>query len=242
MSKVLEKVVAEQLINYIECNNLLHKHQFGFRAQHSTETAICYFLEKARQSLDQGHVMGAVFIDLRKAFDTVNHTIFLSKLSAFNFSKCSIEWFTSYLNLRDQCVKIEDKKSLFMRNKMDLPQGSILGPLLFSLFINDLPCCCPDVECQLYADDTVIYTSAKSSAKVAAVLNKQMERISIWLQENHLTSNVKKTVFMRFYNRKQKEKEIIQVNNKEIEEVDEFNFLGIVLDSQLKFDKHIKKL
>lgn len=81
-----------------------------------------------------------------------------------------------------------------MRNNMGLPQGSILGPLLFSLFINDFPCCCPDVECQLHADDTVIYTSAKSPAKVAAILSEQMERISTWLQENHLTLNVKKTV------------------------------------------------
>ncbi len=136
----------------------------------------------------------------KKAFDTVNHDILLFKLSTFNFSKQSIEWFISYLKQREQCVKIEDTKSVFMRNKMGLPQGSILGPMLFSLFINDLPSSCPDAECQLYADDTVTYSiSAKSSAKVVALLNEQMEKISKWLQENNLTLNVKKTVFVLFF-------------------------------------------
>lgn len=123
---------------------------------------------------------------------------------------------------------------------MGLPQGSILGPLHFSFFINDLPCCCPDVECQLYADKTVIYTSAKSPAKVAAILKEQMERIYIWLKENRLTLNIEKSVFMCLSNRKQNVK--IRDHDEEMEEVDEFNFLGVVLDSQLKFDKHKKPL
>lgn len=113
--------------------------------------------------------------------------------------------------------KIEDEKS-FMNNKMGLSQGSILGPLIFCLFINNLLCCCPDVE--LNADDTVIYTSDKSSAKVATILNEP---------ENHLTLNVKKTLLIE--NKKKKER----VHSEETEEVDEFKFLGFVLDSQLKF-------
>ncbi len=125
---------------------------------------------------------------------------------------------------------------------MGLPQGSILGPMLFSLFINYLPSSCPDLECQIYADDTVIYTSAKSSAKVVVLLSEQMEKISKWLQENNLTLNVKTTVFMCFSNRKKIEKVKIRVFNEEIEEVTEVRFLGVVLDSQLKFDKHIKGL
>ncbi len=104
---------------------------------------------------------------------------------------------------------------------MGLPQGSIVGPMLFSLFVNDLPCSCPDVECQIYADDTVIYTSAKSSAKVVALLNEQMEKISKWFQENNLTLHVKKTVFMCFSNRKNTEIVKIRVFNKETEEVNE---------------------
>ncbi len=121
---------------------------------------------------------------------------------------------------------------------MGLPQGSILGPMLFILLVNYLPSICPDVECQLYADDTVIW----ASAKVVALLNEQMEKISKWLQENNLTLNVNKTVFMCFSNRKKTEKVTIRVFNEEIEEVTEVCFLGVVLDSQLKFDKHIKRL
>ncbi len=105
ISKVLEKLVVEQLMNYLEKNNLLNPKQFGFRPKHSTEMAICNFIDNIKSSLDQGKVVGAVFLDLKRAFDTVNHVVLINKLKQMNFSQQALNWFKSYLDCRQQCVK-----------------------------------------------------------------------------------------------------------------------------------------
>ena len=243
ISKVLEKVIAEQLVDHLESNKLLCPTQFGFRPGHSTEMANCYLTENIKSSLDNGKVVGAVFLDLKKAFDTLNHEILLSKLSSFKFSKQATSWFASYLSDRDQCVKINAEQSTPQRSRMGIPQGSILGPLLFSLYINDLPSCCKDTTCQMYADDTIIYVSAVSPCKAAEILTREMEGVSQWLKRNNLTLNLKKTVAMSFSIRRRVNCELnIKIDQEVIEEVSDFKFLGVILDSQLKFDKHIKKL
>ena len=116
-----------------------------------------------KQSLDEGNVVGAVFLDLKKAFDTVDHEILLNKLENCNLSHDAITWFRSYLEHRQQCVKINSTQSSIQTCRIGIPQGSILGPLLFSLYINDLPDSCKKVKCQMYADDTIIYLSKKPS-------------------------------------------------------------------------------
>uniref|UniRef100_A0A8C1L0A4 Reverse transcriptase domain-containing protein n=1 Tax=Cyprinus carpio TaxID=7962 RepID=A0A8C1L0A4_CYPCA len=243
LSKILEKIVAEQLVDHLENNLLIYPKQFAFRPGYSTEMANCYLSENIKSSLDKGNVVGAVFIDLKQAFDTVNHEVLLNKLSTFYFSKQAIAWFTSYLESREQCVKINAEYSTTRQSTMGIPQGSILGPLLFSLYINDLPSCCKKAECQMYADDTIIYMSAKTPCVAADILTSEMEGVSLWLKNNHLTLNLKKTVSMCFsMRRKAKEKLIIRINQEEIEEVNDFKFLGVILDPGLKFDKHVKKL
>lgn len=244
LSKVLEKVVASQVIEHLETNQLLHPQQFGFRPKHSTETANIFFIESIKQSLDSGNVVGAVFLDLKKAFDTVNHNILLSKLKSFKFSKEAVDWFESYLQNGEQCVKINQEKSSFLNNRMGIPQGSILGPLLFSLFINDLPKTCPEAGFQLHADDAVIYAPAKSPSKAAETLTQHLYEVQQWLEHSHLILNLNKTVSMCLSIRKPSLHESlhVKIKNEEIQEVNEFKFLGIVLDPQLKFDKHIKKI
>ena len=130
-----------------------------------------------------------------------------------------------------------------MYSKTGLPQGSVLGPILFCLYINDLPTICTDTECQMYADDTVFYVSAKNPHQASEILSRQMVGVSEWLQRNHLTLNYKKTVSMCFSIReKVLDKFHITIDAKEIDVVNDFKYLGVTLDSRLKFDIHIKKL
>ena len=228
LSKILEKAVTEQLIDHLESNGLINNKQFGFRLGYSTELANCYLTENIKSSLDRGNVVGAVFIDLKKAFDTVNHNILLNKLCTFNMSKPAISWFASYLEHREQRVRINSELSLPLAANLGIPQGSILGPLLFSLYINDLPTCCRSSNCQMYADDTVIYASARTSSAAADILTKEMEDVSRWLKDNHLTLNIKKTVSMCFSIRG-KASCSIKIDQDTIDQVNEFKFLGIII-------------
>ena len=191
-SKIIEKVVAEQLTSHLNKEGLLHPRQYGFRAHHSTETACCFFLETIKASLDKGGVVGAVFLDLRKAFDTVNHSVLLTKLTQFNLSSNVLSWLQSYLSGRTQCVRIKDKMSPLRTCTLGVPQGSVLGPLLFSLYINDLPSICMDMETLMYADDTVIFTHGKDVETVANKLTAAMERVAEWLSDSCLTLNTEK--------------------------------------------------
>ena len=194
MSKVLEKLAVEQLIYHLNSNQLLHPMQHGFRSNHSTETATVYFIERVKSLMDRGGVVGAVFLDLRKAFDTVNHNILQSKFDQFNFSSSASSWFKSYLSTRTQCVKINNVLSDFKNLSTGVPHGSILGPLLFSLYINDLPSVCQDCEVLMYADNTVIFGWGKNNVEVAARLTKVMVDVSDWLNKCCLQLNTSKSL------------------------------------------------
>ena len=242
LSKVAEKTIANQVTKYIEDNQLMHKMQFGFRHKHSTETACCHLVENIKNRLDVGHKVGAVFLDLRKAFDTVDHATLLRKMEKFNFSQSTNNWFTSFLKNRKQCVQINGHKSEQGSCLLGVPQGSILAPLLFSLYINDLPDICPNVSVQMYADDTVILTSAKNTNVISDTLNEAMENISIWLRVNRLSLNVKKTMAMLFSIKPTPLTLNISVDGEAVANVNETKYLGITIDSQLKFNKHANQL
>ena len=243
ISKVIEKVVAEQLAAHLDLKSFLHPMQFGFRKKHSTESACCYFLEEIKTSLDQGGVVGAVFLDLRKAFDTVNHEVLLHKLKNYEVSINVHNWVKSYLSGRHQCVRVNGTLSPFLASTLGVPQGSILGPLLFCLYINDLPSVCQDVNTIMYADDTVLYTHGKNVTEVAVKLTKAMNKVSDWLYNSCLTLNVEKTVTMFFTNRcKLKSYPDIVVNGQKIKHVEQFKYLGVTLDPTLSFKGHVKKL
>lgn len=243
LSKPLEKVVTEQLTQHLEDEGLLHPMQFGFRANHSTETACCLLTETIKQSLDNGGVVGAIFLDLRKAFDTVSHHILLNKLAHLKLSTSTLSWLKSYLSGRTQCVRIDNTISEIAPTDIGLPQGSNIGPLLFSLYINDLPSVCQDVNIQMYADDTVVYTWGKDAEQVAKKLTLAMENVSKWLNASCLTLNIKKTATMYFVNNnKQSSFPNITVNGERIQNVKEYRYLGIMLDPHLTFKKHVKQM
>ena len=234
-----------QLTEYLESKQLLHPQQFGFRPKHSTETANCYLLDRFKGLLVRGHIVGTVFLDLKKAFDTVHHGVLLSKLKHFKVAAEASQWFKSYLEGRQQCVRVNGEKSMLLPNNMGVPQGSVLGPLLFTMYINDLPNTCPGVSCQIYADDTVIYTSAKTASMAAAQLTQELENISNWLELSQLTLNVQKTVSMCISIRSRPAADTfeVRIKNETLVEMGEVKYLGIILDKNLQFEqvKHICK-
>lgn len=193
--------------------------------------------------MDKGGVVGAVFLDLKKAFDTINHNILLTKLNTFNFSPEATKWFESYLTNRSQSVKINDFSSPPLPLKTGVPQGSNLGPLLFSLYINDLPSVCSNVSIQMYADDTVIYTHGKNPTQVADKLSQSLAHVTEWLHQSCLKLNINKTVSMFFTrsNIKNSTADIYMAGEK-LQVVSEYKYLGITIDSNLTFKTQVNKV
>ena len=155
LSKVLERAVHFQLYNYLQQHKILSPYQCGFRKRHSTEFAALSFSDNIRRNMDQGQLTGAVFIDLRKAFDTVDHAVLLAKLSNMGIVGREHDWFSDYLTNRTQVVEFQGVTSAPNTISAGVPQGSILGPLLFILHINDLLQVISECSKLMYADDTV---------------------------------------------------------------------------------------
>uniref|UniRef100_A0A3P8TK54 Reverse transcriptase domain-containing protein n=1 Tax=Amphiprion percula TaxID=161767 RepID=A0A3P8TK54_AMPPE len=221
---------------------MLHPLQFGFRKQYSTETACCYLTEEIKSRLDGGGVVGAVFLDLRKAFDTVNHKVLINKLSQFCLHENTINGIQSYLCDRQQCVTVNNETSPLQVCSIGVPQGSILGPLLFTLYINDLPNSC-NAKIIMYADDTVVYTHGDTVEEVAQKLTIEMRKVSNWLKNSCLTLNVEKTVSM-FFTKSFKLQNCpkVMIEGQPIQNVEQYKYLGVSLDPNLNFKKHIKRL
>ena len=162
LSKVFERVVHTQLYDYLEGNNLLSKRQFDFRNKSSTQHAVTMFSDFIRANVDRGYMTGAVFLDLRKAFDTVDHARILSKLPIYDIKFKELRWFESYLFDRKYTVSYNGTCSESQVISCGVPHGSILAPLLFNLLTNDIVLNLSQCEMTLYADDSVLYVADKT--------------------------------------------------------------------------------
>ena len=191
-SKVLEKIVYNQMHKYLEQNNLIYAFQSGFRSAHSTDTALTFLADKLRANMDEGLYTGIVLIDLQKAFDTVDYTILTTKLNAIGIDDFAGSWFKSYLTGRKQVVKISGRLSTAGNITCGVPQGSILGPLLFNIYVNDM---ITSVNCDLflYADDSTLLVSGKNPAVIQNTLSIELNDIRGWLEENKLSIHLGKT-------------------------------------------------
>ena len=246
IAKILEKIVYNQLISYINENNILTNNQFGFRKSHSTTTSLLKSTNKWFLNIDKGLINGVLFLDLRKAFDTVDHKILIDKLKFYGITGSTLNWFISYLDKRNQTCKVNNVKSSRKLIKCGVPQGSNLGPLLFLLYVNDLPNCLDQAEPSMFADDTNVSTSAESVENLETQLNFELDNIYRWLVANRLTLNVSKTEYMIIGSRhnlgKIKKDPTIKIGSETVNRVHTSKSLGVIIDDKLKWENQIDSI
>ena len=190
ISKVFEKVVYKQVYDYFKRHKLLYGSQYGFREGHSTEHASLELTDRIFLDLDRGDMPITIYLDFSKAFDMIDHSILIEKLYKYGFSGNCLQWFKSYLSNRTQCVQYLDCVSSPLPISKGVPQGSVLGPLLFIIFINDIHKCSDIFEFILYADDTTITSPLASFIKnhtSTDTINIELNKLYHWIQINNIT-------------------------------------------------------
>ena len=249
MSKILEKVVYRQVIKFTESNSMLPPVQSGFRSMHSTGTALTKVMNDFYHTIDKRNVAVLVLLDLSKAFDTVNHELLLAKLKYYNFSSIAIKWFCSYLfNRRQRTVlpATDNCVSHVLELKAGVPQGSILGPYLFTLYTSDIYEVVKCFTAHFYADDTQLYFSTKFSDLTSKLnaLNKELQNIHEWCVSHGLKINPAKSAHM-IITSKGMHKLVqdfnldLRIGNSPIPRVNSAKNLGIIVNQTLSWDEHI---
>ena len=241
MSKIFEKIVYKQLYCYLEHFNLLSPAQFGFRSNRSTVQAVMDHLEYVYNNLDEGNSVLSIFMDFSKAFDCLDHEILLDKLVSFGIRGIANQWFKSYLSDRQQFVSVNDINSDSRQVTHGVPQGSNLGPLLFLLFINDLPKVNSFFKYNLFADDSTLTCKFTNSNElvIKSKLEYELQSIFSWLQVHKIKINYDKSKFMFFSYGKKYNLNELQLGNDHIAVTDSIKFLGITIDQHLNFSNHI---
>ena len=249
LSKVYEKVAHSQLMSYFTSNKLFLPNQYGFRPKYSTETATLELVDRMLKLLDNDKIPFCIFMDLSKAFDTLDHSILLKKLSFYGVSGVALGWFESYIYQRKQYVKFHETKSSTEQINIGVPQGSILGPLLFLIYVNDINNASSMFKYILYADDTTLISTFCSFCDTISTehfLNSELDKIYKWLCANRLSLNICKTKYMVFHSPYKNEANVnfpaLYINGTLLEKTSEFNFLGIIISSNLSWKKHCSVL
>ena len=243
ISKILEKIVYSRLLNFLDSEHILYNYQLGFRKNRSTQMALSILVDRIQQCISKKQYVIGTFIDLSKAFDLVNHKILLKKLYHYGIRGHALEWINNYLTDRTQYVVYNNGTSHHGTVSMGVPQGSILGPLLFLIYINDLPNVSNVLFYLLFADDTNIFISGQNIDSMCEQLNLALSSISQWFISNKLLLNVTKTNLMVFTTKNK----VYDVDNVKvtmdgiiIKQTRHTKFLGVILDENLTWNNHIE--
>ena len=229
-----------RLYQFLEKSDLFFSLQFGCRAEHSTNHALISITENIKESIDNNKFECRVFLDLRKAFDTVNHKFILEKLQHYGVRGIAFNWFQSYLTNKRQYVEVNGASSDILDVMCGVPQGSVLGQLLFLIFINDLGAVCKKVKFYLFDEDANIYFESDNLDLSEKTMNKELRKVDKWLTTNRLALNIDKSHFVLFHS----SSNIIhrKMRIKRITEKNDVKFLAVLLDSTLNWKPHITEL
>ena len=244
IGKCIEYFVNQHLTQYIKENNLLNDRQFGFRKDNSTTYLMLDLFDNIYSSKEKGKRPAVLFLDIKKAFDTVNHDILLTKLRHYGISGTVYKWFQSYLSNRYQSTRLGKRISIELLILWGVPQGSILGPILFSIFINDIVSVCKKSIPFLFADDGALFID-NVDRNTYSIMKTELKSILYWLKINKLCLNADKTKFMVFDSESRIDEFDVTIENSvnltiKEEKVRTKKYLGLILDHQLKFFHHIE--
>ena len=242
LSKVLERLFFKRLESFIAKHALLSENQFGFRNGKSTSNAIIETIEGITNALDDKLYAVGLFIDIKKAFDTVDHHILMKKMERMGVRGRAMDWINSYLSNRKQFVVIDNNRSENLDILCGVPQGSVLGPLLFILYINDIVKVSEKLKLVLFADDTNVFCSGKNIDEMLKELQDEMERIKRWFNINKLSLNLNKTKIMLFGKHKSNINVKLVIDGVNIERVKETKFLGVIIDEKISWKYHIRNV
>ena len=241
ISKVFEKLIHKRVTSFLNKFDLLYSDQYGFQSKKATTDAILKFTDKCYDALNSKKALISVYIDFSKAFDTVDHTILLKKLESYGFRGSIHGWFQSYLSSRQQYVEIKGMKSILKPNLCGVPQGSVLGPLLFLIYINDMNRC-SQLNIINFADDSTAYLTHDDVNSAIPLINLELESLDSWVCANKLSLNTSKTAYTIFTNQRLSDVPSVIIRNTEIIACHKQKFLGIILDNKLNFKDHIDKI
>lgn len=239
--KVLEIIVKDQLLEYLNEEKILIDEQSGFRQHHSCESALNLLLYKWKRMIEEKKTIVVLFLDLKRAFETISRPEMLNTLSKYGMGGNVLRWFQSYLSDRTQICQYGNSTSLPKLVPLGVPQGSVLGPLLFILYINDMKKAIKHCDVNLFADDTVIFVAEKNAEAASRKLREDIKLLDTWLKVKKLKLNVQKTKTMIISNKKQLNYADLKIyiEGIEIERVEVFKYLGVLIDQKLTFKAHI---
>ena len=242
-SKILEKCIYKRLIAFLDKHQILLKNQFGFRRRHSTTTAILDLIDKINRALNDKEYALTVFIDLSKAFDGIDHLILQQKLHYYGIRGIPLKLLSSYLMNRQQLTMFDGVSSQVKEITCGVPQGSILGPLLFLIYINDLPYSTDNLQYILFADDTSVFSKNSNPSTLFNHVNTQFRSIKSWMKANKLILNIEKTNYILYGTRTKIDTNLkLYYGDKEIERVLHTKFLGVFIDDNLSWNYHVNYL
>ena len=243
IAKLIESCMQEQLIKYLEQNNLLCCQQSAYLKKHSTTTSLHKVVDDWLRNINNGQINGVAFFDLSKCFDTIDHKRLLNKMKKYGINDNVLKWFQNYLIGREQAVTANEVLSEFLSMLIGVPQGFNLGPLLFLLFVNDFPQCLTCTVCNLFADDTAIYCSANSVSDASNILQKDVNNVIKWFHDNMLTVNIDKSCTLAIGTTRrlaaQNNDLNITIDNTSLQHVSNMKYLGVTIDRTLSWDDHI---